>query len=150
MKIFRDQIVVLKNDAQVQLELDFKIARLKRWTCEQSWELHVNRNLNFRRNISVGNLKILNFGRIAWESFSTSTRFDSHQLNFDAFQRHFSVLNGYDASERFCNVARSCVDAAGDEKSRNVNFLFRGLLKCFWADAEMNWHLRFNLLGLKE
>ena len=84
MKVFGDEVIIAKNDAQVELKLDFKVFRLKRWTREESWELHVNWNLHFWAHVAIGNLKILNFSGVARKTFSTTTCFNTNKLDFDA------------------------------------------------------------------
>lgn len=65
LKVFSYDVIVAKNDAQVELELDLEVLRVKRWTGEEPRQLHINRNLNLGAHVAVGNLKILNFGGIA-------------------------------------------------------------------------------------
>jgi hypothetical protein len=60
-KVFGYQIIVLEDDAEIQLEVDFEISRLQRWTSEKSRKSHVNRNLDFGTHIAVTYLKVLDF-----------------------------------------------------------------------------------------
>lgn len=84
LKVFGDDVIIAKNDAQVELKLDFEVFCLKCWACEESWELHVNWNLHFWAHVAIGNLKVLNFSGVARKAFSTTARFNTNQLDFDA------------------------------------------------------------------
>lgn len=85
---------------------NFKIFRNQCWTREQSWEYHINWNLQFVAHVSIGQLNGLDFGScenkknlwkiknkidfyfyialtIAREIFGTAASFHSNQLHIN-------------------------------------------------------------------
>jgi hypothetical protein len=125
MKVLGYQVVVLEDNAQIQLELDLKVARLQRWARKQPRKLHVDWHLHLWAHVAVGDLQVLNFCGVSRETLGTAACFDANQLDLDAFKGHFCVLNGDGAGEWLGNVAGERLDGARDEELWNVNFLLR-------------------------
>lgn len=98
-KVLSDQIIVFEHDAQVELEVDFKVSSLERWAGEQSRKCHVDWNVNLGANVAVGDLKILNFRCVLAVAFCATASLNANQLDFDAFYRNLRMMDSDEAVE---------------------------------------------------
>lgn len=118
-KILGNNVIVFEDDAEIELEVDLEVSCLQRWTREQSREGHVDGNVNLRADISVGDLKVLDFSRVFAVALGAAAGFDAHQLDLDALDGDLRVVDGDEAVERLGETANRRVEGPGDEKPRD-------------------------------
>lgn len=124
-KIFSDQEIVLKNDANIELKVYFEVASLKRWAGEETGEGHVDGDLDLGADVAIANLQVLNFCCILAEAFCAASDFDPHQLDLDGLDGNLRVVNCDPAVQWFGDTADGRVDCTGDQEAWNGDSILR-------------------------
>lgn len=118
-KVLSYQIIVLEDDAQVELEIDFEVSGLKRRAREKPRECHVDGNVDLRADVAIGDLKVLNLRRVLAVSFGTPAGFHPNKLKFNAFDWNLRVMDRDEPVEWLGQAADGRVEGSRDEEPRN-------------------------------
>lgn len=92
-EVLCDQVIVVKNDDDVDFKLDFEVGRLQRGAGEQSGEHHVNGDGEAVADVTFGDLDVLDLCGVSGVTFGTTTRLHSHQLELDTLDGNVRVLH---------------------------------------------------------